>query len=58
MTPKQILHVIQTKGLKEMRSETRTLMHTHKNLPADNNNNSRLQMYAHTHLRITDEDLR
>lgn len=57
MTPKQILHVIQTKGLKEMRSETRTLMHTHKNLQADNNNNSRLQMHAHTHLRITDEDL-
>ncbi len=31
MTPKQILHVIQTKGLKEMRSDThpRTHPHTH-----------------------------
>lgn len=27
MTPKQILHVIQTKGLKEMRSEH---IHTHR----------------------------
>lgn len=34
MTPKQILHVIQTKGLKEMRSEalTHTHAHTHERL--------------------------
>lgn len=29
MTPKQILHVIQTKGLKEMRSDSHTHTNTH-----------------------------
>lgn len=36
MTPKQILHVIQTKGLKEMRSATHTLIHSHTSAEVQN----------------------